>query len=84
MSTRKKGAGIRLAPPPTRKASTKHSHGDDRETLPESEAGDVDQYTEDDDTEEHNDPIDMVSFQKQFAKMQKHHTIMMNISIVLQ
>jgi hypothetical protein len=31
----------------------------------------VDQDTEDDDTEEHNAPIDMVSFQKQFAKMQK-------------
>jgi hypothetical protein len=51
MSTRKKGDGIRLAPPPTRKPSTKHSHGEDGETLPESEAGDVDQDAEDDDNE---------------------------------
>ena len=51
MSTRKKGAGIRLAPPPTRKPSTKHAHGEDGETLPESEAGDVDQDAEDDDNE---------------------------------
>jgi len=71
MSTRKKGADIRLSPPPTRKSRTKHSHGEDGETLPESETGDVDQDTEDDDAEKHNAPIDMVSFQKQFAKMQK-------------
>jgi hypothetical protein len=31
----------------------------------------VDQDAEDDDAEEHNAPIDMASFQKQFAKMQK-------------
>jgi hypothetical protein len=71
MSTRKKGAGIRLAPPPTRKPNTKNSHGEDGETLPLSETGDVDQHAEDDDVEEHNVPIDMASFQKQFAKMQK-------------
>ncbi len=71
MSTRKKGSCIRLPPPPTRKTNTKHSHGEEGTTLPESEFGDVDQDTEDDDTEEHNVPIDMVSFQKQFVKMPK-------------
>jgi len=43
------------------KTKNKDSHGEDGETLPESEAGDVDQDSEDDDAEEYNVPIDVAA-----------------------
>ena len=72
---RKNGAGVRIAPPNTRKPKNKDSNGEDGETPPGSEAGAVDQ--DDADAEEHTAPIDLASFQKQFSTMQKQLAHMM-------
>ena len=72
---RKNGAGVRIAPPNTRKPKNKDSTGEDGETPPGSEAGAVDQ--DDADAEEHTAPIDLASFQKQFSTMQKQLAHMM-------
>jgi hypothetical protein len=67
MSTdRKKGVGVRITPPNTRKPRSKDPHEEDGETLPESE----DEPVEGNENGEDQSPIDMVTIRKDFRQMQ--------------